>query len=72
MKVKKLNKKLSLEKRTIANIGVSAMGKINGGALTDECTLPLSCIEVCMPDTSPEECIETYIGCVTVDAICLP
>lgn len=72
MKTKRLNKKLRLEKRTITNLGDQLMAKVNGGAVTDTCTCPLSCVQVCYPDTSPEQCPYTAWRCTYVQKECIP
>jgi hypothetical protein len=67
MKQKKFNKKLSLSKTTIANLGNDPMSRILGGA-----TEPLSCVEVCYPNTF-DECPETeQRRCDTDFPMCAP
>lgn len=66
MKQKKLNKKLSLTKSTIANLGNDPMSRILGGA-----TEPLSCVQICLPETDPEiGCRQTQEPCETLDPMC--
>jgi len=74
MKTKKFNKRLALNKRTIANLEKNAMGNIHGGgetdACTDECTLPQSCIIPCLPNTGPVQCPETAWRCTYDPELC--
>lgn len=74
MKTKTLNKKLRLNKKTIANLGKNAMGNINGGDLTNPCTEPETCINPCLPHTTPPICPPTIRNCTMddFDPICQP
>ena len=60
MKTKKRNKKLTLNKNTIANLMTTDLQKIRGGGLTikscDTCdcpTMPTGCQETCNPAVCP-------------------
>jgi hypothetical protein len=54
MKTKKLRKKLTLNKNTIANLINTDMQKVRGGFGTDGCcTMPTGCQETCNPAVCP-------------------
>jgi hypothetical protein len=65
MKPKKFQKKLTLNKKTIADLSNGQLGKIKGGALT----LPTRCrcvdsVDVCwVPTEAPETCITCEYPC---------
>ncbi len=57
MKPKKLNKKLSLNKKTVADLNVSEMGHLKGGCL-DTDIRKSGCVtdNTCMIETCPTDC----------------
>jgi hypothetical protein len=63
MKTKKFDKKLALNKQTIANLGTKEMHAIAGGAETQTAACN-TCIYTCMTvcENCTEECTE---GCIT-------
>lgn len=73
MSKKRFNRKLALNKKTVANLNNFTMGRVLGGALTDEtCTCPQSCEIVCLPTTQVHNtCPPTAWRC-TYDAECQP
>ncbi len=60
MKTKKIDKKLSLNKKTISNLGNNEMNSVHGGGTLDTlCCFP-SCVSVCKCPTG-----DTCIVCPT-------
>jgi hypothetical protein len=67
MKRKKINKKLALNKKTVANLGDDILNGARGGATNDTCdscngyTYCLGCPTLLCPDSMSPGCTE--IGC---------
>ncbi len=67
MKRKKINKKLALNKNTVANLGDREMGAVNGGG---EWTVYLTNCQWCDTLSVGDYCISKAIPCPS--QICLP
>lgn len=67
MKTKKLSKKLSLNKLTIADLENDEMLNVNGGATITTCQCPpsVSCpwVETCQPICTDSELITCFAAC---------
>ena len=75
MKTKKIEKKLTLNKKTIANLNYGQLGNVKAGGVipsdpafaclpTFECTVPNTC------DTCFTECVTCVSLCVSCQATC--
>jgi hypothetical protein len=69
---KNFKKKLGLNKKTIANLEKNSMGNIQGGGITDTCTCPQTCIDPCLPNTTPIQCPPTAWRCTYEERECKP
>jgi len=76
MKTKKINTKLSLSKRTVANLNGGEMKGAKGGyntnsvcpiCPTDDCTYTCNCTNTCV---TCNLCTNTCAGCYETDSVC--
>ena len=73
MKTKQFNKKLALNKRTVANLNIRSMQKLRGGADTDEtCTVELTCYTcvTCKPLICDPSLVCTGSPCQHTEELC--
>ena|GEM_PF-732395 len=77
MKTKKFNRKLALNKKTIANLNFNEMNVVLGGELTDNCTtdctqLKSVCPHLCPPpDKSIGTCVASPCDSVMWTCACI-